>query len=74
MGSIKKHINKNRSIKIVLPLIILFTVTFISAHAQGPVDPGTDPDNAPVDGGISLLVAGGLGYGIKKMREQRLNK
>ncbi len=33
-------------------------------------DPGDDPD-APIDGGVSLLVAAGVGYGIKKARDQR---
>lgn len=33
-------------------------------------DPGDDPD-APIDGGVSLLVAAGVGYGIKKARDSR---
>jgi len=33
-------------------------------------DPGEDPD-APIDGGLSLLVAAGVGYGIKKANDQR---
>jgi preprotein translocase subunit SecY len=33
-------------------------------------DPGDDPD-APIDGGVSLLVAAGVGYGIKKAKESR---
>lgn len=33
-------------------------------------DPGEDPD-APIDGGVSLLVAAGVGYGIKKVRDSR---
>jgi len=32
-----------------------------------------DPD-APLDGGISLLVAAGVAYGYKKMRNERKNK
>ncbi len=36
----------------------------------GPDDPGTDPD-APIDGGVGLLVAAGVGYGIKKVKESR---
>jgi len=27
--------------------------------------------NAPIDGGLSLLIAGGVGYGVKKVRENR---
>jgi hypothetical protein len=42
------------------------------ALAQGPGDefPEGDPD-VPIDGGVSLLVAAGVGYGIKKYRDQR---
>jgi hypothetical protein len=41
------------------------------AHAQ----PGFDDDvnDVPVDGGLSLLVAAGVGYGAKKLREKRKN-
>jgi len=31
----------------------------------------TPPNAAPVDGGLSLLIAGGVGYGVKKIREKR---
>ncbi len=34
-------------------------------------DPGSDPDSAPIDGGLSLLIAGGVGYGVKRAREKR---
>lgn len=39
-------------------------------NAQTIGDPGEDPD-APIDGGVSLLVAAGVGYGIKKARDSR---
>ena len=32
---------------------------------------GDDVDDVPVDGGLSLLVAAGIGYGAKKIRERR---
>jgi hypothetical protein len=37
-------------------------------HAQGP-----DFD-APIDGGLSLLLAAGVGYGVKKIRDSRKKK
>lgn len=37
---------------------------------MSPVDPDGDPD-APIDGGIGLLVAAGVGYGIKKYRDHK---
>lgn len=35
-----------------------------------PGDPGDDVD-LPLDGGISVLIAAGVGYGIKKVRDER---
>ena len=44
---------------IMLPLIAMAQVT----------DPGC-PD-CPIDGGLSVLLAAGVGYGVKKYREGR---
>jgi len=46
---------------IILPLLTL---------AQGPPDPG----DVPIDGGLSLLLAAGVGYGVKKYRDGRKKK
>ena len=41
-------------------------------HASsGPDATPGEPDSAPIDGGLSLLIAGGVGYGVKKLREKR---
>ena len=32
---------------------------------------GDDVDDVPIDGGLSLLVAAGVGYGAKKIKERR---
>jgi len=42
------------------------------AKAQ-PGDPGEDPDT-PIDGGVGVLIAAGLGYGLKKIRDERKRK
>lgn len=47
----------------VLPII------GIAQPGSGDGDPG-DPD-APIDGGLSILVAAGVGYGIKRANDQR---
>ncbi len=45
-----------------------------SLHAQGPSDLCGEPGEAvPIDGGLSFLVAAGVGYGAKKMKEKRQN-
>ncbi len=50
-------------------ILLLLTVPTAYALAQ-PEGPGGDP-GAPIDGGISLLVAAGIGYGAKKARQAR---
>jgi hypothetical protein len=61
--------------KIVKPLFIFVVMTglHIAVKAQdqdtGAPNPGDDP--APIDGGISLLVAAGAAYGVKKYRDGR---
>jgi len=56
--------------KIILSICILAVCFLIPGllHAQ----PGFTDDvvDAPVDGGLSLLIAGGVGYGIKRMRNK----
>ncbi|MBA4196186.1 MAG: hypothetical protein C0459_01400 [Chitinophaga sp.] len=56
-------------VQVALVAIILIVPNLL--HAQ-PVFTD-DVVDAPVDGGLSLLIAGGIGYGIKKVREKRKN-
>ena len=72
MKKIINNINTNQAIKIAYLLILLLSITGL-VHATGPSDPGGDVD-APIDGGLSLLIAGGVGYGIKKMRKPPTTK
>jgi len=69
MKNIIKNINTNQVIKAIYLLIILLSITALAAHAQPPDN--VDPDSAPIDGGLSLLIAGGVGYGVKKLKEKR---
>ncbi|MBS1591984.1 MAG: hypothetical protein JST07_07755 [Bacteroidetes bacterium] len=64
----KKIFNINKTEKIITLLVFMLILTNL-AHA-GITDPGGDVD-APIDGGLSLLIAGGVGYGVKKVREMR---
>ena len=58
---------KISTIQILALLAVLFLPTLL--HAQ----PGFDDEvnDVPIDGGLSLLVAAGVGYGAKKLREKR---
>jgi hypothetical protein len=62
------NINTQQLQKVVGLFILLLILTNI-AHAQPP-DPGGEV-NAPIDGGLSLLIAGGIGYGVKRMRKEK---
>jgi len=63
-----KQAHKLFSIATVLFVLMLIIPTLL--HAQGPDGTPGDPD-VPIDGGLSLLVAAGVGYGVKKVREKR---
>ena len=58
--------------KMLLSIIAMFIVTLLPMLASAQLD-GTPivPENAPIDGGLSLLVAAGVGYGAKKLKEKR---
>jgi len=53
-------------------LALMVVMLAIGAQAQSP-DPCDDADSAdvPLDGGLSLLVAAGAGYGVKKYRDSK---
>jgi hypothetical protein len=53
-------------IKIAVTLLIMIFLPSV-LHAQ---DPGGGPDDVPVDGGLGILIAAGVGYGVKKYRNE----
>jgi len=59
--------------RILLTVMLVFSMAIISNAQDGFGDPPPS-DDAPIDGGISLLVAAGVGYGVKKVREKRKEK
>ncbi len=40
-------------------------------YAQGGFDDNVNDNPVPFDGGVSLLVAAGVGYGLKKAHERK---
>ena len=45
-----------------------------AARAQAPADGGpapTGPTAIPLDGGASLLLAGGIAYGLRRLKQRR---
>ncbi len=59
-------------LQIVILIVIIMLPMLVLAYPTS--NPGyTDPD-APIDGGLSLLIVAGAGYGAKKLNERRANK
>jgi hypothetical protein len=56
-------------------LLLTFLLTAAAGYAQSPTTggptPQADPTTVPLDGGASLLLAGGVAYGLKRLRQRR---
>jgi hypothetical protein len=54
-------------------LVLAATAVAIAQPGSGGPQPGTPPDptEIPLDGGVSLLLAGGVAYGVKHLRDRR---
>ncbi len=50
-------------------LLLLFIIALpLMVLADPPSLGNDDVDDTPIDGGLSLLIAAGVGYGIKKVK------
>ncbi len=59
--------------KSVCTLIIIIAFSCLPSISQAQRGPGPDPDatGIPFDGGLTLVIAAGAGYAIKKARDKR---
>lgn len=58
----------------LLPAFSLLVAVGGTVLAQAPSDGGPAPTGTtavPLDGGVSLLLAGGVAYGLKRLRKHR---
>ena len=60
--------------KFLFSLIAVFGLSLTVALADNPPPIDPNPDPIPVDGGVSFLVAAGVGYGVKRLRAKKAAK
>ncbi len=66
-------LNTTTTIQVVMMIVVLL-IPALSIAQPPPFGGGDDVMDVPVDGGLSLLAAAGIGYGAKKLREKRKSK
>jgi hypothetical protein len=68
---------KKTAIALSLMFAVMALPTLASAHNHDGDNDRDDhcqkPPSAPIDGGLSLLLVAGVGYGLKKAKERRKN-
>jgi hypothetical protein len=59
---------------IIVTLIMLVPIFLLGQQPQvNPFGNGSNDPDAPIDGGLSLLITTALGYGVKKLKEAKVN-
>ena len=59
-----------KPILLTLTLLLLAGLAFAQAPASGGPTP-ISPTAIPLDGGASLLLAGGIAYGLRRLKQRR---
>jgi hypothetical protein len=57
--------------KYILSTALVIALTLSSGYIMAQPGFDDDVDDVPVDGGITLLIAAGMGYGIKRINNKR---
>jgi len=63
----------NPRVKRILLIIAFVCFSLCAVFAQGPGFEG-DVEDTPIDGGVTLIAAATIGYGIKKLSDSRKQK
>jgi hypothetical protein len=60
--------NKINKVQLIMGAFLLLTILFPMISIAQPIDPGCDPSDpaCPIDGGLSILIAAGIGLGARK--------
>ena len=72
---------RNKNLRIILVIAGVLLIVFLlpyTGHAQPmpgdpPPPPCTNPDDpaCPIDGGLSMLIVAGVGYGVRRFRGRK---
>lgn len=68
---LKYYYQNSQLIKTVV-LICYFFVIANALYADQPADIPEDPESAPIDGGLSVIIAAGIGYAVKRIKQSVL--
>ena len=66
---------KNNLLPLLIFVIIMMLLPLMGISQEVPPGPGDtgeggNPDGSvPIDGGLSVVIAAGVGYGVKKLRD-----
>jgi len=60
-----------KTIELFLILFFIFMTVALVVNAQTPPPGGSTTVGAPIDGMVGLLLAAGVGYGIKRSRDRK---
>ena len=62
---------KNTLLTVLSGTVACIMLTIAPALAQTPPSGGPTPTAVPIDGGASILLASGVAFGLKKLRDRR---
>ena len=54
----------------ILLTILLMVISVNFCQAQDPGDPSANDPAVPIDGGITLLLAAGAAYGVRRLKRR----
>ena len=60
-----------KSIERLLILFFIFMTVALVVNAQTPPPSNPNTVGAPIDGMVGLLIAAGVGYGVKRSRDRK---
>ena len=63
-----------RALYATLGCVLFTAAAAVAQPGSGGPTPGVVPTETPIDGGVSLLLAAGGAYGLKKLRASRAKK